>query len=221
MNLNKIRRSAKSEGMTHRFSDLMQAWFALALLGMLAGSGEAQNRVVRPATNPTQATETGSNLSSISGQAGDVTRTLERDGFVRSIEIGELGDRPCYVFLRSHAGQPFRQAVRESSQCNGRINTSQYWEVSVASDYEISGLQACYNRSTGRLKGLRVFDNSEYGNVESEIQPNCRGNRGRWADRVDCDEGTYLQGLRIHFRQQPRGQINPVIGVQMMCQRAS
>ena len=192
---------------------------AVGMLGAASANAQTSRApVARAIPSPTiPDTTEATQLSGISGVQGDVTRVIDRNGPVRSLEFGELGDRPCIINLRSYEGQPFRDAIVDQSQCSGRINTSQYWMVSV-SEGQIHGMQACYNRRSGRLKGLRVFYNDgEYDQTASEIQYNCGGNRGRWADRVDCPPGMYLRGLRAHFRQEPRNRTNPIIGLQMLC----
>lgn len=184
-------------------------------IGLLAAAGQAQTAVRRDLVrNPSEAV-----LTDVSAGTGDVTRELEHSsrGF-RAVRFGEHGDRPCYADILPWGSAQFRDRALEDSQCTNRINTTQYWEVMLPEDADVIGLEACVNRRSGRLKGLRLHHNGgEFGGVVSEVQPNCRGNRGRWGDRVDCPANYRGTGLRLHYRQQPRGQNNWIIGMQLIC----
>lgn len=190
---------------------------ALGTAIVVLASQSQSSPILRPISPAV--TENSPVVSDVSGSTGDVRRTVDRGGAVRSLEFGEQSDRPCRVYLRSYENQAFRDAIVEDSQCSNRIGTTQYWQVSVPNERLIDGIQACFNRRSGRLKGLRVFfDEEGLEGAASEIQPNCRGNRGRWAERVSCPDGYHLTGLRVHFRQEPRGQTNPIVGLQMICE---
>lgn len=198
-------------------SELVRAGLLAAMAACLIASeafGQIRRSIERPLAPVSQAS-----LSEISGAAGDVTHEIEHG--MRVVRFGELGDRPCMVILAAWTGQSSRDRAIIDAECSNRINTSQYWEVVVPEGARIVGMEACFNRRSGRLKGLRLYhDGGNFGGVVSELQPNCRGNRGRWGDRAECPESTRATGLRAHFRQEPRGQTNPIVGLQLICRPA-
>lgn len=156
-------------------------------------------------------------ITRVSGQQGDSIETA-RAARISEIHVRELNDRPCILYVA-----PYSASYTHADQCNNRMfSTGDGWRVTLPRSATVIGIQPCFNRRSGRLKGMRVFyDDGIDEGASAEIQPNCRGNRARWGRRLDCPDQHIASGIRAHYQEMPRNRANPIIGVQLMCRPSS
>jgi len=149
-------------------------------------------------------------ITAISGQQGDTTDTAH-GARLQYVYVVERGDKPCRLLV-AHV-----DSSTGVDQCFGPTALTDRWTVHVP-NRRVVGIQPCFNRRSGRLKGMRVFyDDAPGEGVVAEIQPNCRGNRADWGNRINCPEGYGGFGIRAHFTELPGNRANPIIGVQLIC----
>ena len=179
-------------------------------LGLQSAIIAALVSVTAPAIADIDTDMSRAHITALSGQQGDGVETARSDT-IYYVQVRERGDKPCYLTV---APQSVYHLV--VSQC-GR-DPSDTWTVDVPDHRTVTGIQPCYNRRSGRLKGMRIFyDDNPTESVVAEIQPNCRGNRANWDDRIDCPDGQGGFGIRAHFTELPGNRANPIIGVQLIC----
>lgn len=166
-----------------------------------------------------------SEVTSVSGAASGTQRRIITP-FFRTVNVTEYRDVPCQISISGN--EPFLDdasplwahdnSLSWVRECAANLRTGEVWSLEIPYRHAITGLQACYNRSSGRLKGVRLFyDEDPSSASRSHIQPNCSGNRARWADRVECPDTTGAFGLIVHFEERPRDRSNPIIGLQLVC----